>query len=70
MSFRCGNCHKAKQGCPTKVVTQSRQKAYNNDLGEQVGAGWEIVKEINLCKTCLKERDDKEAAQQAQQAEQ
>lgn len=31
----------------TRVVTERRVKVYYNEAGEEVGRGWEIVKEIN-----------------------
>jgi hypothetical protein len=54
MSFRCDQCNRAlpRGASPIKKVVKKREKVYCNEKGEQVAVGWEIVKEIGLCRRC------------------
>jgi hypothetical protein len=54
MSFRCEQCKRAlpRGASPIKKVTKKREKVYVNEKGEQIGVGWEIVKEMDVCKKC------------------
>ncbi len=68
MSFRCGSC--GKIACdgerPTRLVVKKREKTYQNKIESGMGKfhkvrefvtkGWEIVKEIGVCKTCAEVR--------------
>jgi len=58
MSFRCQKCGEAKPpgAQPVRQVVETRQKEYparhtktTEDFG---GSGWEIVREIVICKEC------------------
>ena len=66
MSFRCGDCHKARKGKPVRLVLERRQKVYTNEKGEQVGSGWEIAKETSICNNCDKSRKQKVVEKAAQ----
>jgi hypothetical protein len=53
MSFRCERCNKSfpsGEG-PVKVVVKRRDKVYSNENGRNT-TGWEIEKEIDICKSC------------------
>ena len=53
MSFICEGCEKP-QGIgsrPNKTVTETRKVSYKN--GNKVTYGTEIVKEVNLCDSCV-----------------
>ena len=57
--FYCQSCNELSQ--PTvgsnKLVTEIRPKVYENKVHNKIkiSNGWEIVKEITVCKTCYDE---------------
>jgi hypothetical protein len=57
LMFTCALClDSSKPGeRMTRVVTDTRRKEYRNDVGEVVGVGFEIVREIAVA-SCCKER--------------
>lgn len=61
MSFRCDTCGRAlKDGqAPVFIVAQRRLRVYppvfeDGKLKFKGGEGWEIVKEIKVCRPCAK----------------
>lgn len=52
--FKCGQCgeQQASGVKPVRVVVERRTKVYFED-GREVGHGWEIVQERNLCPECV-----------------
>jgi hypothetical protein len=51
--FRCqvtGELSNANEK-PVKVIVQTRDVQYKNHMGEVVGTGWEIVKEVSVRST-------------------
>lgn len=47
MSFKCGVTGKVVEGeRMNKIVTEKRDKVYTDSEGNEIGKGWEIVKEI------------------------
>jgi hypothetical protein len=56
--FYCGNCNKLTQPneSANHVVVNTRKKTYENRAKEKVliSEGFEIVKEILVCKECIK----------------
>lgn len=59
MSFRCGACHKS-QGSrekPIKVVTQIRRVTYPQMKDGRIPEGFEIVREVDMCKRCANKYD-------------
>ena len=56
MSFKCEDCRKARKGKPVRIVVEKRPKTYTNEKGEQVGSGWETVRETSICNKCNETR--------------
>lgn len=51
--FRCDECGKNTTGKQNKIVTETRPKYYPpKGKGHSAGNGWEIVREIKVCKPC------------------
>ena len=53
--FRCGSCNtltKPREKA-TRLVTATRPRVYYNERGVKVGEGFETVREINLCPSCV-----------------
>jgi len=48
---KCGRVSNSGESA-NSIVTKTRPKIYNNG---QISRGWEIVTEMNVCKTCFKE---------------
>jgi len=61
--FRCEKCKKVSQIREkiNNIVTEKRDKIYRIDNGKDVieVQGWEIVKEINVCRECYDKREVK-----------
>ncbi|MDD4402026.1 MAG: hypothetical protein PHI24_09170 [Desulfitobacteriaceae bacterium] len=54
MSFRCGTCNKP-QGSgakPIKVITEIRRVTYPPTRNGKIPDGFEIVREVDMCKKC------------------
>ena len=61
MSFRCDVCERAMPdgASPTIEVAETRRKVYpertdnRGKVFDKGGEGWEIVREVKICKRCL-----------------
>ena len=58
MSFKCNYCSKPQLNGvkPNRVVVETRNVTYRTNDG-QTPTGTEIVKEVDLCATCVVEQD-------------
>ena len=61
MSFRCGRCGVQRWLKPERVVVETRDKVYpmrfgGNECVDNGGRGWEIVREEELCKVCVRKK--------------
>lgn len=56
--FKCEKCKKVSKSKEKayKKVIQTRPKEYTNDNGVVIGKGYEAVKEITVCQTCMEVR--------------
>lgn len=61
--FKCQKCNKLSKPKETqnKLLVESRNVSYNNIVKDKesksraiTSSGWEIVKELTVCKKCLK----------------
>jgi hypothetical protein len=72
MSFRCGLCKRAMPNgsSPTIEVVETRRKVYpeqtdkSGKVRDRGGEGWEIVREIMVCKRCINLRTRQEREQE------
>ena len=54
--FRCQKCKKVSKPREKaeKEVVEIREREYKNEIGEMIGVGTEIVKELWICAACKK----------------
>lgn len=60
MSFRCSDCNEPQppRVTPIKYIEEIRDKVYFDENGEFINKGYEIKKELRLCKKCGDMRED------------
>jgi hypothetical protein len=54
--FKCDNCggNQPKGVKAERAVVERRDVEYKDEKGALLGKGWEIVRELLLCKVCRK----------------